>query len=400
MDIASLSNDFEKYLLGVFATPSVWLEKGSGMKVWDVNGKEYLDFLGGIAVCATGHCHAKVSSALCAQVQKLMHCSNLYGIPNEVELAKRLCTSTGYDRAFFSNSGAEANEAAIKMARKWAHTIGDDKSTIISASNSFHGRTLVTATATGQPKFQAGYNPLPKGFEYVPYNNISALQDKLDKKTTAAVMLEPIQGEGGVIPASKEYLRSARDICADTNTLLVMDEIQTGMGRTGKFLASEHFGVKPDIATLAKALGSGFPIGATLATENVASAMGPGDHGSTFGGNPMACAAALATLDVMEEEDLMDNALKLGSYLTDRLTVLLKPGAPEALIGSVRGFGLLQGVVLNSPVAVELKNKCAELGLLVGSIGDSVLRLAPPLIATRDDIDAAAEILEDACGKL
>jgi len=379
---------FEKHMLGVFSAPDIWLEKGSGVKVYDVEGKEYLDFLGGIAVCATGHCHPTVSSAICEQASKLIHCTNLYGIPGEVELARELCSLTKLDKAFFSNSGAEANEAAIKIARKYAHTIDPDKSNIVTADNSFHGRTLVTVTATGQEKYQKGYHPLPSGFIYTTYNNIEALKDAIGRDT-AAVMLEPIQGEGGIIPGNESYMKAARDLCDDNDALLILDEIQSGMGRTGMFLASENFGVKGDIVTLAKALGSGFPIGATLCNEKCASVMGPGDHGSTFGGNPLACSAALATLDVIRKEDLIMNAAKMGTYIKGGINDL-----ESFMVREVRGMGLLIGIELNEPKAVEMKNWCAEKGLLVGSIKDNIIRLAPPLMITKSDADFALGVLK------
>jgi len=385
--VNDLKKEFEKHMLGVFSAPDICLERGSGVNVYDIDGKEYLDFLAGIAVCATGHCHPKVVSAISGQASKLMHCTNLYGIPGEVELARELCIMTGLGKAFFSNSGAEANEAAIKMARKYAHSKDPDKSNIVTANNSFHGRTLLTVTATGQEKYQKGYHPLPPGFTYTPYNDVEALKGNVGKDT-AAVMMEPIQGEGGIIPAKQEYMKAARDLCDDNGALLIMDEVQTGVGRTGMFLASENYGVKADIVSLAKALGSGFPIGATLCTDECASVMGPGDHGSTFGGNPLACSAALATLKVVMEEDLMMNAAKMGTYL--KLTLKDLDGR---LIKDVRGMGLLIGIELNEPKAVDMKNWCAENGLLVGSIKDTIIRLAPPLIIGKADADKALGIM-------
>jgi predicted acetylornithine/succinylornithine family transaminase len=398
MDKEKMAQDFQDYMLGVFPTPSVWLERGEGAYVWDSDGTRYLDFLAGIAVCGTGHCHNKVTSSLSGQVATLMHCSNLYGIRKEVELARDLCTRTGYGKAFFCNSGAEANEASIKLARKWAHEQGKHHVDIITAKNSFHGRTLVTVTATGQPKYQKGFGPRPAGFHYAPLNDTEALKEAVCSKT-AAVMLEPIQGEGGVIPARNEYLRTARDLCDDNGALLIFDEIQTGMGRTGAFFAHEHAGVHPDIVTLAKALGSGFPIGAMLATDDVAKVFGPGDHGSTFGGNPMACTAALATLEVMDEEHLIDNAREMGDYLFSGLSSL-KEGVGSDVIKEVRGKGLLIGVELSSDVAQKLKGEAQSRGLLIGNIGTNVLRIAPPLIIDRSHVDEALDILGKACEAL
>ncbi|RZN48262.1 acetylornithine transaminase [archaeon] len=398
MDKDKMAQDFQDYMLGVFPTPSVWLERGEGVHVWDSDGNKYLDFLAGIAVCSTGHCHNKVTSSLAGQVATLMHCSNLYGIPNEVELARDLCMRTGYGKAFFCNSGAEANEASIKLARKWAHEQGKQHVDIITAQNSFHGRTLVTVTATGQPKYQKGFGPRPAGFHYAPLNDIEALKEAVGPKT-AAVMLEPIQGEGGVKPARDDYLRTARDLCDDHGALLIFDEIQTGMGRTGKFFAHEHAGVRPDIVTLAKALGSGFPVGAMLSTNEVAKVFGPGDHGSTFGGNPMACAAALATLEVMDEEHLIDNAREMGDYLFMGLS-RLQEGAGMGIIKEVRGKGLLIGVELASNVAIKLKEEAQARGLLIGNIGKNVLRIAPPLIIDTSHVDEALDILGQACKAL
>jgi len=384
----NLKKDFDNYMLGVFSAPDIWLERGVGVKVYDVEGKEYLDFLAGIAVCGTGHCHPKVVSAISEQASKLMHCTNLYGIKKEVELAAELCSLTGLGKAFFSNSGAEANEAAIKIARKYAHSKDQNKSNIVTADNSFHGRTLVTVTATGQQKYQKGYHPLPPGFTYTPYNDVEKLKENVGSDT-AAVMLEAIQGEGGIIPASKEYMASARDLCDDFGALLIMDEVQTGIGRTGKFLATENYGVEADIVSLAKALGSGFPVGATLCSDECASVMKPGDHGSTFGGNPLACSAALATLEVIREERLMENAANIGAYMKDALSKM-----SDGKISVVRGMGLLMGIELNGPNAVHLKDWCAKNGLLVGSIKDNIIRLAPPMIITKNDADVAMRIFE------
>lgn len=393
MNTSELEEMLAKNMLPVFGKPQMWLSKGAGMKVWDINGKEYLDFLAGIAVCGTGHCHPGVVKAVQDQAATLMHCSNLYGIPGEMELAQRLCTLSGLGKAFFSNSGAEANEAAVKIARKWSHANGGGGE-IVTAHNSFHGRTMVTVTATGQPKYHKGFEPLPNGFSYAAFNDPEALKASVNRET-AALMLEPIQGESGVIPATRDYLRTARDVCDDTGTALIFDEVQTGMGRTGKLFAFEHYGVRPDILTLAKALGSGFPIGATLASDETASAMAPGDHGSTFGGNPLACAAALATLDVIEGEQLVDNSAKMGAYLMGRLEAL---AAETSAIKTVRGKGLLVGIVLAGDNAAAVKEACAEAGVILGSIGTSILRLAPPLIVGMQEVEQVLAVLRDVIG--
>ncbi len=295
------------------------LVKGQGQKVWDANGKEYLDFVAGIAVCNLGHSHPGVIGALTTQLEKLTHVSNLYYTEPQAQLAKLLVDNSFADKVFFCNSGAEANEAAIKLARKYAHeNLGDDKFELITMKDSFHGRTMATITATGQEKFQFGFTPLLEGFTYVPFNDLSALEKAINKKT-CGIMVEPIQGEGGVNIPDDKYLQGVRSICDQHNILLIVDEVQTGIGRTGKMFAYEHAGIEPDIMTLAKALGNGFPVGAMLAKDKIAKSFTSGNHGSTFGGNPLAMSAALATLQIMIEENILENTRKVGEYFLKQL---------------------------------------------------------------------------------
>jgi acetylornithine/N-succinyldiaminopimelate aminotransferase len=376
-----------------YAAPTVTLVRGSGVEVFDDAGGRYLDFIGGIAVAATGHCHPAVVAAIASQAGTLIHASNLYGIEPQRELARRLAPKAGRDfRAFFCNSGAEANEAAIKLARKWGHKHGVGAGTVITAENSFHGRTLATLAATAQPKYQRGFEPLPSGFKYVPFDDLTALELSLTPDVTA-VLLEPIQGEGGVKVPAVGYLRRVRELCDRAGVLLLLDEVQTGCGRTGRFFAYEHEGITPDIVTLAKALGSGVPIGACLARADVAEAFQPGSHGSTFGGNPLSCAAALATLDVIEGERLAERAATVGQHLVVELEALR---ALDPRIKEVRGRGLLIGIEFAEPIAKDLVKAMLPLGILGNATSEHVLRLAPPLILTEKQADAYAAALKQA----
>jgi acetylornithine aminotransferase/acetylornithine/N-succinyldiaminopimelate aminotransferase len=371
----------------------VALVRGEGVRVWDSDGKEYLDFTGGIAVTALGHNHPKVVGTIREQAATLLHVSNYFHIPQQIHLAKLLCDHSFADRVFFSNSGAEANETAIKLARKWAKEHGaSDRGDIISMRGGFHGRTLATVTATAQEKYHHGFEPLPGGFKYVPYNDLTALERAIDSRT-AAVLVEPIQGEGGVIVPDDGYLPGLRKLCDEAGILLVLDEIQTGMGRTGRLWCHEHAGVTPDIMTLAKALANGIPIGATLATEDVAQAFTPGTHGSTFGGNPFATAVGLTVFGVVVEERLAERAGRLGRVLRERLDGIHRrhPGA----IREVRGKGLLVGVDL-VPAVADVVAACRERGLLVLTAGDNTLRMAPPLIVDEPSVERACEIIERA----
>jgi len=385
----------DKYVMHTYGRIGLAPVQGRGALLKDADGREYLDFVGGLAVDSLGHCHPAVVRAIQAQAETLMHVSNLYYIEPQARLAELLVQNSCCDRAFFCNSGAEANEAAIKLARKYAKkTHGPEKYEIITAEKSFHGRTLATITATGQPKYQQGFDPLPPGFGYVPFNNLEALQKAVGPHT-CAVMLEPVQGEGGVIPADRDYLAGVRALCNKHGLLLIFDEVQCGLGRTGKFLAYQHYGVEPDIITLAKALGGGFPIGAMLAKQSAADAFVPGDHASTFGGNPLACAAALAAMRTMLEDGVVENCAHVGAYLKDKLLALQQK---YNFIREVRGLGLLLGMELTVEGGGYVK-RCQERGLLINCAAGNVLRLIPPLIITREDADRAVAILDAALGE-
>src|SRR5574342_1249388 len=315
-DVAALT---DKYVTKTYARAPIALVKGRGTKVWDADGKEYLDFLAGIAVNSLGHCNPAIVKAIKQQAQQLLHVSNLYHIKPQSELARELCRHSFADRAFFCNSGAEANEAAIKLARRYGLEKCGGKYEILSTHNSFHGRTLATLTATGQEKIRAGYDPLPTGFRQIPYNDLKAAEQAIDEQKTVGIMVEPIQGEGGVNVPDESYLQGLRDLCDRRGLLLIFDEVQTGMGRTGKLFCYEHFGVTPDIMTLAKALGGGLPLGAMLAREAVAKSFGPGSHASTFGGNPLVCSAGLAVMKVLLQGGALRNCVKMGKLLAQGL---------------------------------------------------------------------------------
>jgi len=391
MELKKLFDESERYIMNTYSRYPLVLRKGRGIKVWSADGKEYLDFVGGVAVNILGHCHPRVVVAIQKQAQRLIHVSNYFHIEPQIKLAKLLVEHSFADKAFFCNSGAEANEAAIKLARKYAKEHGDpDRFEIITAENSFHGRTFAALTATGQEKFHKGFEPLVPGFRYVPFNDINALKKAITKKT-CAVLLEPMQGEGGVRIPDKEYLKQVRELCDEHALLLILDEVQTGMGRTGKLFAHEHFCVSPDIMTLAKGLGGGVPIGAMLATDNVASAFQPGNHASTFGGNPLVCAAAIATIETLLEDGfILDQCERMGAYLMEKLG-RLKEEFP-AIIAEIRGKGLLVGMELKQEGGTIVK-ACLEKGVLINCAAGNVLRFIPPLIVQRKDIDHLIEVL-------
>lgn len=376
--------------LPVFARYKIVLDHGNGVNVYDTHGKEYVDFLGGIAVNVLGHNHPQLVKAVAEQAGKLIHCSNLYYTQVQADAAAKLVKLSGLGKVFFANSGAEANEGAIKIARKYAHISDLDKSQIITALHSFHGRTIATLTATGQPKYQEGFGPLPAGFDYVPYNDIEALENMMSEKT-AAVMLEPIQGEGGVHVPSAEYIKKVRELCDKYGAVLIFDEIQSGIGRSGKFFTYEQFGVRPDVVTLAKGLAGGVPIGAFIVTDKVAEAFHPGDHGSTFGGNPLACAAANVVLDTIGKEDFLSQVTELGDYMKKRLQAI-KDKYP-GLVKEVRGMGLILGMELSKP-GRDIVNACLEKGAIINCTAVNVLRFVPPLIVTKDDIDKVCNIVD------
>jgi predicted acetylornithine/succinylornithine family transaminase len=385
----------DKYIMSTYKRAPIVITRGLGVHVWDSEGRSYLDFVGGIAVCALGHSHPRVVEAIKRQVEELTHISNLYHIAPQIILSALLVENSPLDKAFFCNSGAEANEAAIKLARRYASENMGGRYEIITMENSFHGRTLATVTATGQARLQVGFNPLPAGFSYVPYNDLAALEAAVGEKT-CGVLVEPIQGEGGVVVPDEAYLKGIRRICDEKGILMIADEIQTGMGRTGRLFAFEHEDVVPDMVTLAKALGNGFPIGALLAKEKIAAAFVPGSHGSTFGGNPLACAAAIAALQTILEEGIIENSQDVGNYFLARLRDLK---AKYPIIAEVRGKGLMIGMVMTVPCAA-IVTKCMQRGLLINCTNDNILRFVPPLVIAGDDVDKAIEILDRALGEI
>ena len=380
----------EKNIIGTYRRQPVVFVRGEGAHLWDTEGKEYVDFVAGIAVCSLGHSHPKVVEAICRQAATLMHVSNLYYTEPQIRFAGMLVEHSFADRVFFCNSGAEANEAAIKLARKYGHDNLNGRYEILTMKGSFHGRTLAAITATGQEKFHVGFSPLPEGFRYVPFNDAKALEKAVSKKT-CAVLLEPIQGEGGVRLPDEGYLRAVREICDRKGILMILDEVQTGMGRTGKLFGYEHYGAKPDIMTLAKALGNGVPAGALAATEKVAASFGPGTHASTFGGNPLAMAAAIATLETILAEGFLENCRKMGEYLQERLWSLRKD---HPVIQDVRGKGLLVGLDLTVE-GNSIVKACLERGVLINCTFDHILRMVPPLVITRQDVDSLVQVLDE-----
>ncbi len=387
-----LAQEGARYIAPTYARFPIALVRGAGARVWDADGKEYLDFVAGIAVDALGHGHPKVTAALQAQIQTLLHVSNLYHIEPQIHLAKLLCQSSFAQRAFFCNSGAEANEAAIKLARKYAKDhLSTDRYEIICMRDSFHGRTLAAVTATGQEKYHHGFEPLVPGFKHVPFNDLKAVERALDSHT-CAVLVEPVQGEGGVRVPDPGYLPGLRRLCDAAGSLLILDEVQVGMGRTGTLFAYQQAGIEPDILTLAKALANGVPIGALLAKEAVAASFTPGTHAATFGGNPLATAAAVAVVTTMLEERLPERAARMGKYCVDRLEALR---ARHPRIREVRGKGLLIGIEIDGS-ARDVVQRCMARGLLVLIAGDTVVRLVPPLIITEAEVDRAVAILDQA----
>jgi len=381
----------EKYLANTYARYPVLLVKGKGTRVWDLEGEEYLDFVSGLAVCNLGHCHPKVVRAIQDQAEKLIHVSNFYYIEPQIQLASLLCKHSFADKVFFCNSGAEANEGAMKLARKYAkETAGGDRYEMITMERSFHGRTLATLTATAQEKFHKGYEPLMPGFKYVPFDDIGAVRNAIDPKT-CAVMLEPIQGEGGVNCPSEGYLKALREICDEKGLLLIFDEVQVGMGRTGKLFAYEHDGIEPDLLTLAKSLAGGVPIGALLMKKWIADSFRPGDHASTFGGNPLATAAGVAAFTTLLEEGMLENCQKMGDYFLSQLEAIQKK---FPFVKEVRGKGLIIGIELkidgSSIVKEMLRRK-----ILINCTMGNVLRFLPPLIVTQEEIDRVVKILRE-----
>jgi acetylornithine/N-succinyldiaminopimelate aminotransferase len=381
------------HLLQNYKQQPIVLERGLGSRVWDADGREYLDLLGGIATCGLGHCHPEVVAAVRGQLDKLWHVSNVFYSEPQIELAGRLTAASGLERAFFCNSGAEANEALIKLARKVQKDRGNaDRYEVITFENSFHGRTLATVTATGQTKYQKGFEPLPAGFTHVPYGDLEAVRKAVGPHT-AAILVEPIQGEGGVRQAPPGFLKALRALCDEKGLLLLVDEIQTGMGRTGKVFAFQHEGILPDAISLAKSLGNGLPIGAMLCTEEAGKSLVPGTHGSTFGGNLIAAVAANVVVRKVTDPHLLSDVTQKGEYFLDRLREL--QGRLPTLVKEVRGMGLLIGVELFQDGAPILA-RCRELGLLINAAGEKTLRFAPAYTVSHNDLDQGVRILERA----
>ncbi|HET6464867.1 MAG TPA: acetylornithine transaminase [Nitrospiria bacterium] len=379
-----LIDEAQQYLMNTYTRQPLIIHKGRGTRVYDPNGKEYLDFVGGVAVNNLGHCHPNVTVAFQKQAQRLVHVSNLYYTEPQVKLARLLVEHSFADKVFFCNSGTEAIEAAIKLARKFSHEKhGPDRYEIITMERSFHGRTLAAVTATAQPKYHQGFEPLVPGFRYVPYNDLKAVAQAVTGRT-AAILVEPVQGEGGVRIPDEDYLPGLRKLCDEKGLLMILDEVQTGIGRTGRLFAYEHYGIEPDVMALAKGLGSGLPIGALLAKDSVARAFTPGSHAATFGGNPLVCSAAIATLEVLLEEGfVLDNCRRMGDYFVERLKGLQQR---HSCVVSVRGQGLLVGMELaidGKPIVQD----CLEEGILINCTMDRVLRFVPPLIILKEEID-------------
>lgn len=383
-----------RYLFPLYPRAPIALVRGDGCRVWDADGNEYLDFFASTVVVALGHAHPGVTRAIVEQAGKILHVSNLHHSEPQAVLAELLCTHSFADRVFFCNSGAEANEAAIKLARKYGAEYGDGRFEILTALGSFHGRSIATITATGQEKVRGGFQPLPDGFRHVPYNDVEALEAAVLPRTIA-VMLEPLQAEGGIVAAQPEYLRRVRELCDRHGLLLMLDEVQTGMGRLGTLFAYEQSGVTPDIMTLAKGLGTGVPIGAMVATEEVGRSFTTGSHGSTFGGNALTCAVGVVVMRVLTEEGVLQNCRVQGAYLRGRLQQLQQR---HSRIREVRGQGLLIGVELDGPGAAVV-DACREAGLLINCTAENVLRFSPPLIVAQYEIDRALDIVERVLGQ-
>jgi len=393
MDFEDYIKKDSQYHIHTYGRLPVLFVKGKGNYLQDINGKSYLDFLSGIGVTSVGHCHPAVIDAIKSQVEQLIHVSNLFYVVPQIELAEKLVNLSFGDKCFFANSGAEANEGAVKLVRKYSKTfLSGDKYEIITAFRSFHGRTMKMLAATGQPEKQKPFEPIPIGFKHIPLNDLNALREAITERT-CAVMLEPIQGEGGVYPCNFKYLQDVRRICDEKGLLLILDEVQTGVGRTGKMFAYEHFDIEPDIISLAKGLGGGLPIGAFIAKDKIAKAFEPGDHGSTFGGGPVVCAAALAVIKTIEEEGLIENSAKMGSLIEEKLNELSKN---SSIIKEIRGKGLMVGIELKREIAKEVVSKCLSEGLIINNIGKKIIRFLPPLCVAEDDIDKAMKIFKKA----
>jgi len=396
MKTKELIENEKKYLMQTYSRPGMILDKGEGMKVWDLEGKQYYDFIGGIAVNALGYSHPKLIQVIKNQVEKLIHCSNLYYSEPQIILAQMLVEISCGDKVFFGNSGAEVNEGAIKLAVKYFKEQNKDKHKIIYMKNSFHGRTIGTLAATGKYKYQKDYLPLLPKFIEVIFNDLESVKAAVDEEV-AAVLVEPIQGEGGIKIATQEFIKRLRELCDKEGILLIFDEIQCGLGRTGKMFAYQYYNVEPDILTLAKSLGGGLPIGALIAKEKVASSFKPGDHGTTFGGNPVACAVALANLKILKEENLIAKCQEKGEYFKKKLEEL-KEKHPE-YIKEIRVLGLMVGLEIKKD-GPEIVKKCLEKRVLINCTAGNVLRFLPPLIVKEEEIDYLIEVLDKVFKKI
>ncbi len=382
----------QQYYMNTFSRYPIVFEYGTGATLYDSEGKAYIDFLAGIAVNVLGYAHPALVDTIVEQTNRLIHCSNLFYTKPQAELAQILVENSCADKVFFANSGAEANEGAIKLARLFFYKQGMDKYEIITACNSFHGRTLATLAATGQEKYHSPHSILPPGFINVPFNDIGAIKSAITENT-CAIMIEPIQGEGGIIESQEHYMEELHNLCEEHNILLIFDEIQTGIGRTGKLFAYEHFGIEPHIFTLAKGLGGGIPIGAVLAKEEIASAFEPGDHGTTFGGNALACSAGACVINTLLKENLIEECAAKGKYFKDKL-FKLQNSFPQ-LIKDIRGMGLMLGAQLHSNIdAKDVVQSALDMGFIINCTGDNTLRFVPPLIISIDEIDSLIDALE------
>lgn len=392
--LEEISALYDKYVMETYARANLLFVRGEGTRLWDADGREFLDFAAGIAVCSLGHCHPAVTKAIQEQAARLVHTSNLFLNEWQPRLAEKLITH-GFDGGvcFFANSGAEANEALIKLARKAGHD--KDRYEIIVMNDSFHGRTLATLAATGRAKYRKGFQPDMPGFKFVDYNSIDAVREAIGEHT-AAVMMEPVQGEGGIIPADPAYLKAVRELCDQHGIMLLFDEVQCGVGRTGKFFAWQNSGVKPDALSMAKALGNGFPIGVMLASEKYAKVLTPGTHASTFGGTPLACAAACAVIDTFDREHILENVQARSAYLMEKLSAL---SSKYPCVKGVRGQGLMIGVVMDRPAGPVL-SILREKGMIALSAGETVLRLVPPLTVTQADCEKAVALIDEAFARL
>lgn len=383
---------YDRYVIGNYTRNPIVIVRGSGSRVWDVEGREYLDFFPGWGVNALGHCHPKVVSAIKEQCEKLIHIPNTYYNEPQAILSKRISESSFGGKCFFCNSGAEAVEASIKLARRYFRkVVGEDRYEVITMYGSFHGRTLAAITATAQPKYHDGFEPLVPGFKYIPFNDIDALRDAVGERT-CAILMEPIQGEGGINVATQDFMAEARRICDETGILLILDEVQTGIGRTGKMFAYQHYGITPDIMALAKALGGGMAIGAMVAREGISAALTPGSHASTFGGNPLACSAAIAVFDAIEEENLLERAKKIGDKI---MRALISLKERYEIMVDIRGKGLMIGIELDRP-GEGLVMECMKRGLLINCTAGNVIRFMPSMTVKEEEVEEALSIFEDA----